>query len=190
MIQRILFLLTFLGTIQLAKCSEAGLAKVAFLREAVFYKARQLCQTSSNKAGFDRFRQHLKEDVSRAKKYLYHERINQDDFMPTPESVELYSSYMCSNKIFPLAALPKIPPNFRVEPSTADSVPQSEDDYEAYSSVDQSSNYSPKEGFLSSSVPRYVFVFFSGVCIGSLAMRQFSDSSEVKNIARLRRPEL
>jgi hypothetical protein len=114
MIGRLLFLFNLLVGIQVAKCSEEHLAREAFLKEAVLYKAGQLCYSKKTQAGFKGFSTHLKESAKRARRYLHDKRENEADFMPTPAHVELYASYMCKYNIFPTGKLPRIPEDFQV----------------------------------------------------------------------------
>jgi len=114
MIGRLLFFFNLLVGIQVAKCSEERLATEAFLKEAVLYKAKQLCYGRKTQPGFKRFSMYLKESAKRARRYLHDKRKNEADFMPTPAYVELYATYMCKYNIFPTGKLPEIPEDFQV----------------------------------------------------------------------------
>jgi hypothetical protein len=76
------------------------------------------------------------------------------------------------------------------EPSNQEDLSSSGDTIDVYSNDDQVESYDKQEGIFNSSVALYVFIFFSGISVGALVMRRYSDLTEIKNVARLRRPEL
>ena len=67
----------------------------------------------------------------------------------------------------------------------------SPNDMEVESDDISTGNYEQKEAISSESVILYVFIFISGISMGALATRYYTESGgNNNNIARIRRPEL
>lgn len=70
------------------------------------------------------------------------------------------------------------------------SLSSSQNDMEVEADDISSGDYEQKEAISSESVILYVFIFISGISMGALATRYYTESGGNDNIARIRRPEL